>query len=377
MVVYNKGDGTAYLFAVKTAGATNITSKPMSEAGTVNSDWVQADAPFNMLFGNFVYTDNASVGGFVFSEEQMRSTSTTDGESPKSDGSNCKILLNGNTGKFVANNATIRGEVNATAGTFKNVKITNNCWIEPETKDGDGWFMRGGNDRIAAWWLGYSGKLTAQFTMNTVYDDGSNHPPTASLSFKTPNIQGGTSDGAILISAYSNINTPLANFSHANGVMARICPSEGVGIDFTDNKGNANPIAFNGKGHGALNGVIQGYKLNVMSSGQIDISNGNTVYCNGIGTNLILPTRENCSNVLGTTGAFALDLTIIGASGASNFRVYGKYHNSTTGYTTDCYLLNNNHGDNWYATMSQGDVLTLKLIYTGTSFYAYIVNMQN
>ncbi len=373
MVVYNKGGGTAYLFAVKTAGATNITSEPMSEAGAVNTkDWVQADAPFSMLFGNFVYTDNASIGGFVFSEEQMRSTSTTDEKSPEPKGSNCNILINGNTGKFVANYATIRGEINATAGTFKNVKITNNCWIEPETKNGDGWFMRGGNDRNAAWWLGYSGKPTGQFTMDTVYDDGSNHPPTASLKFMTPNIQQGLNPVG-LISAYSNINTPLANFSHANGVMVRICPSEGVGIDFTDNVGNANPIAFNGKGHGALNGVIQGYKLNVMSSGQIDISNGNTVYCNGNGTNLILPTRENCSNVLGTTGAFALDLTIIGASGASNFRVYGKYHNSTT----DCYLLNNDHGDNWFATMSQGDVLTLKLIYTGTSFYAYIVNMQN
>ena len=126
MVVYNKGDGTAYLFAVKTAGATNITSKPMSEAGAVNTkDWVQADAPFSMLFGDFVYTDNASVGGFVFSEEQMRSTSTTDGNSPKSDGSNCKILLNGNTGKFVANNATIRGEVNAKKGFFENCVIGN------------------------------------------------------------------------------------------------------------------------------------------------------------------------------------------------------------------------------------------------------------
>ena len=101
------------------------------------------------------------------------------------------------------------------------------------------------------------------------------------------------------------------------------------------------------------------------------------MYCNGNGTNLILPTRENCSNVLGTTGAFALDLTIIGASKARDFRVYGKRHNYTTGYTTDCYLLNNDHGDDWYATMSQGDVLSLKLIYTGTSFYAYIVNMQN
>ena len=140
MVVYNKGGGTAYLFAVKTAGATNITSSPMTEAGAVNTkDWVQADAPFSMLFGNFVYTDNASVGGFVFSEEQMRSTSTTDGNSPKSDGSNCNILLDGNTGKFVANRATIRGEVNATSGTIGGIKINENSISATNfslTKDG-------------------------------------------------------------------------------------------------------------------------------------------------------------------------------------------------------------------------------------------------
>ena len=129
MVVYNKGGGTAYLFAVKTAGATNITSKPMSEAGTVNSDWVQADAPFSMLFGNFVYTDNASVGGFVFSEEQMRSTSTTDGKSPEPKGSNCNILINGNTGFFRARHAEIKGIINATKGVFDNCVINDTCTI--------------------------------------------------------------------------------------------------------------------------------------------------------------------------------------------------------------------------------------------------------
>ena len=359
-----------YIWGVKEYGMdfTNKTPGKTYPNDTHNEYWEQGDV-YTLLVTNCIFADNAVLGGMKFTDQTMTSS-----DSDK----NPKIVIDGSSGEFKANKAIIGGEVNATAGTFKNVKITNNCWIEPETQDGDGWFMNGGNDRKAAWRFGYSGKLTGQFTMNTVYDNGSNHPPMVSLSFMTPNIQqGGKSDGAILISAYSNINTPLANFSHANGVMVRICPSEGVGMTFIDNVGNANPIAFNGKGHGALNGVIQGYKLNVMSSGQIDISNGNTVYCNGNGTNLILPTRENCSNVLGTTGAFALDLTIIGASGARDFRVYGKRHNSTTGYTTDCYLLNNDHGDNWYATMSQGDVLTLKLIYTGTSFYAYIVNMQN
>lgn len=347
----------------------SVTKPPTAKGGDTNWEYV---SEYKSIIVNCLFGTNAVLGGMVFTAQTQTSVSEYSKGIPN-------ITIDGAKGKLIANKAIIRGEINATAGTFKNVKITNNCWIEPETKNGDGWFMRGGNDRIAAWWLGYSGKLTGQFTMNTVYDNGSNHPPTASLKFMTPNIQqGGKPDGSTLISAYSNINTPLANFSHANGVMVRICPSEGVGMAFIDNVGNANPIAFNGKGHGALNGVIQGYKLNVMSSGQIDISNGNTVYCNGGSSNyLVLPTLANCRGVLGTTGAFALDLTIIGASGARDFKVYGKHHNSTTGYTTDCYLLNNDHGDNWYATMSQGDVLTLKLIYTGSAFYAYIVNMQN
>lgn len=337
-----------------------VSDPPSLKGGDTNWEYV---SEYKSIIVNCIFGTNAVLGGMVFTADTQTSVKETNGEA--------NIIIDGAKGKLTANDAIIRGEVNATAGTFKNVKITNNCWIEPETENGDGWFMRGGNDRIPAWWLGYSGKLTGQFTMNTVYDDGSNHPPTARLTFMTPNIQQGVKpDG--LISAYSNIDTPLANFSHAKGMMVRICPSEGVGINFINNAGLATPVAFNGTGHGCLNGVIQGYKLNVMSSGLIDISKGNTVYCNGVSTTLVLPTLANCRGVLGTTGAFALDLTIIGASGASNFRVYGKYHDSTT----DCYLLNNNHGDNWYATMSQGDVLTLKLIYTGSAFYAYIVSLM-
>lgn len=358
----SEGKVSYHQYGVKDYGKELANTPPTAKDGDTNWEYV---SEYKSIIVNCLFGTNAVLGGMVFTADTQTSVKETNGEA--------NIIINGSTGKLTANDAIIRGEINATSGVFQNVKITNNCHIEPETKDGEGWFMRGGNDRAAAWWLGYSGKLTGQFTMTTVYNNGSNHPPTASLSFNTPNIQGGTSDGLTLISAYSNINTPLANFSHAKGMMVRICPSEGVGMTFIDNVGNANPIAFNGKGHGALNGVMQGYKLNVMSSGLINISNGNTVYCNGNGTNLILPTRKNCRNVLGATGAFALDLTIIAASGASNFRVYGKYHNSTT----DCYLLNNDHGDNWFATMSQGDVLTLKLIYTGTSFYAYIVNLQN
>lgn len=156
MVTYNK-DGVAYLYAVKTAGTT-VTTCPLSEAGTVNSGWEEAATPFSMLFANFVYTDNASVGGFVFSDEQMRSTSTTDGNSPKSDGSNCNILINGNTGFFRAKNAEIEGTVNATEGVFKNCEIGNGCTIIND----NGWNLYG-DSTGRGWKLDGVGTMTVEF----------------------------------------------------------------------------------------------------------------------------------------------------------------------------------------------------------------------
>lgn len=94
MVTYNK-DGVAYLYAVKTAGTT-VTTCPLSEAGTVNSGWEEAATPFSMLFANFVYTDNASVAGFKWSDEVMQSP-------------NGLLELNGKTGKITAKSGTIGG----------------------------------------------------------------------------------------------------------------------------------------------------------------------------------------------------------------------------------------------------------------------------
>ena len=100
MVTYNK-DGVAYLYAVKTAGTT-VTTRPLSDAGTVNSGWEEAATPFSMLFANFVYTDNASVAGFKWSDEVMQSP-------------NGLLELNGKTGKITAKSGTIGG-INITEG---------------------------------------------------------------------------------------------------------------------------------------------------------------------------------------------------------------------------------------------------------------------
>ena len=364
MVVYNKGDGTAYLFAVKTAGATNITSSPMTEAGAVNTkDWVQADAPFSMLFANFVYTDNASVAGFVWSDLKMKSP-------------NGKLILNGNTGEFVANKATIRGEVNATSGTFGNCTITNTCRIHQT--GGNGWFLVGAQapsedkpNGEPSWWLGYSGVMVGSFSMEV--SNPSNSSMKSSLNI-TPNIPSSTITHSNGILRIDSIYQTLASFNQDGGMSVQIGSSIGEGLRFVKNASNNSFNAFLGDGHGCLKGVVQGYQINntFPSNGVIDLSYGNTVYCAKQGGSITLPTSTNCKSVLGTKGAFAIDLTIIAASGASNFKVYGKSDDNNT----DCYLLDNNHANNWNATMSQGDVLQLKLIYTGSYFYAYIVSFK-
>lgn len=111
-----------------------------------------------------------------------------------------------------------------------------------------------------------------------------------------------------------------------------------------------------------------------MSSGIIRIANGNTVYCSGKNTSVYLPELAECKSVLGTTGAFALDLCIIGAKGSYKFTVYGKTGSSAPSTSAD--LLNNDHGST-SITQSEGDVLTLKLIYNGKTFCAYIVSHTN
>ena len=341
-----KGVLSYFQYGVKDYGTKLTNTPPSAKGGDANWEYV---SEYKSIIVNCLFGTNAVLGGMVFTADTQTSIKETNGKP--------NIIINGQDGTFVANKATIRGEVNATGGTFDNCTINNTCKITKiEATSG----TIGGFDINGAS-IGKSDGMSAQKGMSLFSDF---------ICFNDNNANGTYQRQAILgTTSYLGSKFLMRLIDNASSYDDHT----GIVFDIQNSLWNKNH-AFLGNGDGVLNGVIQGYKLNVMTSGQIDISKGNTVYCNGNGTNLILPTRENCSNVLGTTGAFALDLTIIGASGARDFRVYGKRHNSTTGYTTDCYLLNNDHGDNWYATMSQGDVLTLKLIYTGSAFYAYIVS---
>ena len=87
---------------------------------------------------------------------------------------------------------------------------------------------------------------------------------------------------------------------------------------------------------------------------------------------MYLPELAECQNVLGTKGAFAIDLYIKAAKGAYKYVVYGGKANSSAP-STSADLVSNDHGS-MSITMSEGDVLNLKLIYNGSTFCAYIVS---
>ena len=368
-------NGASYYFMVKNKGA-EVTDMPTT-AGDDNN-W-QLMSKYKAVLADTLIGENCKIGGFLASDEYFVSDSLAN-PNTESIYDRHNIVLDGKKGKVIANDCKIRGEVNATSGTFENCKITNNCSIEPKNKGGGGWFLRGGKDSdgvdkgAAAWWLGYEGSLPGQFTMENEYQESGYLPAYVRLHFITPRITSTGSEGGALIQAYSNISHPIATFSHNYGTDVEICPSEGTGIKFSQSSAVKTPIAFKGEGHGVLNGVIQGYKLNTISSGTIKIANGNTVYCSGKNTSVYLPELAECKSVLGTKGAFALDLCIIGAKDAYKFTVYGKTGSSAPSTSAD--LVSNDHGS-MSITMSEGDTLHLKLIYNGKTFFAYRVSQMN
>lgn len=103
MVTYYIG-GTPYLFAVKTAGTT-ISANVNNATPDKDSRWEKADSPFSMLFANFVYTDNASVAGFIWSADKMKSSSGL-------------LEIDGKNGTIKCSSVELTGTINATGGTI-------------------------------------------------------------------------------------------------------------------------------------------------------------------------------------------------------------------------------------------------------------------
>ena len=100
-VVYEIG-GVMYGFLVKNYSASAlITAAPTSASG--DSNW-ESSGIVKTVIANTVFGTNANIGGFMTSNQRMRSTATTDGTTPK-------LLLDGQNGRIEAHEGLFTGFV--------------------------------------------------------------------------------------------------------------------------------------------------------------------------------------------------------------------------------------------------------------------------
>ena len=89
---------------------------PTAKGGDTNWEYV---SEYKSIIVNCLFGTNAVLGGMVFTADTQTSIKETNGEA--------NIIIDGANGKLTANDAIIRGEVNATSGSFENVEVRETC----------------------------------------------------------------------------------------------------------------------------------------------------------------------------------------------------------------------------------------------------------
>ena len=106
-----------YIWGVKEYGMdfTNKTPGKTYPNDTHNEYWEQGDV-YTLLVTNCIFADNAVLGGMKFTDQKMTSSDREE-----------KIVIDGSSGEFTANKATIRGTIYAESGSFENVEVRETC----------------------------------------------------------------------------------------------------------------------------------------------------------------------------------------------------------------------------------------------------------
>lgn len=269
-------------------------------------------------------------------------------QSKDSDG-NPNLLLDGNSGLFKALKAEIRGKIIATEGEFTG-KVT-------ATSGTIGGFT------INASSLGNSSPSNT----NGVY-----------LSSEVV-IFNDTSNRQAFLGVSSVLGTPI--LCRLTDTKSDTLPKYGIVFNI-DNSSYGYNMAFTGKGHGVLNGMVEGFMLNDFtpssSVNTISPQKGNYVIVKGSYTTVYLPTLYECRESLGlsTTSStkFAMMMTILCAgSRTTQFTLYG-YRSSS--YGANCpHLRDNNYDDLTDGiNMGSGDVVHVLITYDGSNFDAYLIS---
>ena len=107
-----------FQYGVKDYGMT-FSNIPPAKGGNDNWEYI---SEYKSIIVNCLFGTNAVLGGMVFTAQ----TQTSEGKNDKGE---ANIIIDGAKGKLIANDATIRGEVNATGGTFDKCIIKDTCTI--------------------------------------------------------------------------------------------------------------------------------------------------------------------------------------------------------------------------------------------------------
>ena len=111
-----KGVLSYFQYGVKEYGMKITDTPPSAKGGDTNWEYI---SEYKSIIVNCLFGTNAVLGGMVFTADTQTSVKETNGDA--------NIIIDGANGKLTANDAIIRGEVNATSGSFENVEVRETC----------------------------------------------------------------------------------------------------------------------------------------------------------------------------------------------------------------------------------------------------------
>ena len=274
-------------------------------------------------------------------------------------------------GRAILNDIVLRGYIHALGGVFRNVRSPNgsfdldasgNVTINGTIYATSG-YIGGTYDEEDGWTGGFEiahgriGKNTGSTDSTSVMGMGLFED---FICFNAANRQ------AIMGTGVSSTARLLARFLDTGESLLHK-----TGVCFGIENSSVGNHAFTGTGHGTLNSVIEGYKLQKFTfstSSEITLNymvTGNRflVKSEASSHHLMLPRLSDIRAVLyeSTSTPFAFRLTVMGDVGTTSFNLYGRH----SSYTSEEYplMLDEDAGKVDSITMGAGDSIELMLVY--------------
>lgn len=371
--------GDKYYVMVKTGsycGNAATYKTPAKDAAYNAEPYWSLMSDFAAVFAEILFANFAKLGSAIFYGDYMFSQNGTlngrevsgvdasgvayykqfkDGVTPGTFIPN--LLLNLLTGEVVANNATIKGTIDATAGRIGGFKIGNG-YIGVDANLEDNRSSEGMS--LFPEFIKFANRDWSQVAMI-----GSNVMP-ASLGYP----------------ALARFINTRASFLGTNyGILASV-------------SGGAYNIALAATGNVVSDGLVSSYKVKSISLAANTVSHGTfdasvwLIKCTTSGSHIALPQKYEIQRQLGvgTNAPFSVRLTIIGdADTTTAFKVQGyntSIHDSDNVYFLKSeqypYRLNNNAQQRLTdgLSMSAGDIAEFQLVFDGTTYNAYYLNYR-